>query len=47
MSGRAGPLIETLQILKINNIPLNRMVDARINPLLGQQIHTVVQRVAA
>ena len=32
LSGQAGPLMEILQILKANNIPLNRMVDIRSNP---------------
>ena len=34
LSGQAGPLMEILQILKANNIPLNRMVDIRSNPAL-------------
>lgn len=32
LSGQAGPLMEILQILKANNVPLNRMVDIRSNP---------------
>jgi hypothetical protein len=47
LSGQAGPLMEILQILKVNNIPLNRMVDIRSNPVLRQQIQAVVQRAAA
>ncbi|AFC50742.1 hypothetical protein OCO_43790 [Mycobacterium intracellulare MOTT-02] len=31
LSGQAGPLMEILQILKANNVPLNRMVDIRSN----------------
>ena len=46
LSGQAGPLMEILQILKANNIPLNRMVDIRSNPALRQQIHAVVRRAA-
>lgn len=46
LSGQAGPLMEILQILKVNNIPLNRMVDIRSNPALRQQIHAVVRRAA-
>jgi hypothetical protein len=47
LSGQAGPLMEILQILKANNIPLNRMVDVRSNPMLRQQIQAVVRRAAA
>jgi hypothetical protein len=46
LSGQAGPLMEILQILKANNIPLNRMVDIRSNPVLRQQIQAVVHRAA-
>ena len=34
LSGQAGPLMEILQILKANDVPLNRMVDIRSNPAL-------------
>src|SRR5947209_11071070 len=44
LSGQAGPLMEILQILKANNVPLNRMVDIRSNPGLRQQIQAVVRR---
>jgi len=44
LSGQAGPLMEILQILKANNIALDRMVDIRSNPALRQQIHAVVRR---
>ncbi len=46
LSGQAGPLMEILQILKANNVPLNRMVDIRSNPVLRQQIRAVVRRAA-
>jgi hypothetical protein len=46
LSGQAGPLMEILQILKANNIPVNRMVDIRSNPVLRQQIQAVVRRAA-
>jgi len=46
LSGQAGPLMEILQILKDNNVPLNRMVDIRSNPALRQQIQVVVRRAA-
>lgn len=44
LSGQAGPLMEILQILKANNIPLNRMVDIRSNPALRGQIQAVMRR---
>jgi hypothetical protein len=47
LSGQAGPLMEILQILKANNVPLSRMVDVRSNPMLRQQIQAVVRRAAA
>jgi hypothetical protein len=47
LSGRAGPLMEILQLLKANGIPLNRMVDIRSNPVLRQQIQAIVRRAAA
>lgn len=46
LSGQAGPLMEILGILKANNVPLNRMVDIRSNPVLRQQIQAVVRRAA-
>ena len=46
LSGQDGPLMEILQILKANNVPLNRMVDIRSNPVLRQQIQAVVRRAA-
>jgi len=46
LSGQAGPLMEILQILKANDVPLNRMVDVRSNPVLRQQIQAVVRRAA-
>jgi putative oligomerization/nucleic acid binding protein len=47
LSGQAGPLMEILQILKANRVPLNRMVDVRSDPVLRQQIHAVVRRAAS
>ena len=46
LSGQAGPLMEILQILKANGVPLNRMVDIRSNPALRQQVQAVVRRAA-
>jgi hypothetical protein len=47
LSGQAGPLMEILQLLKANGIPLNRMVDVRSDPGLRRQIQAVVRRAAA
>jgi hypothetical protein len=47
LSGQAGPLMEILQILKANNVPLNQAGDLRSNPVLRQQISAVVRRAAA
>jgi Short C-terminal domain len=46
LSGQVGPLMEILQILKANNVPVNGMVDIRSNPALRQQIQAVVRRAA-
>jgi hypothetical protein len=46
LSGQAGPLMEILQVLKANNVPLDRMVDIRSNPALRGQIQAVVRRAA-
>jgi hypothetical protein len=46
LSGQAGPVMEILQILKANDIPFNRMVDIRSNPVARQQVQAVVRRAA-
>jgi len=46
LSGQAGPLMEILQILKANNLPLSQAGDLRSNPALRQQIQAVVRRAA-
>jgi hypothetical protein len=46
LSAQAGPLMEILQILRANNVPLNGMVDIRSNPAVRQQIQAVVRRAA-
>jgi hypothetical protein len=47
LSGQAGPLMEILQILRANGIPLNQMVDLRSNPALRRQVVAVVRRAGA
>ena len=47
LSGQAGPLMEIMQILKANNIPMNGTIDIRSNPAVRQQVMDVVRRAAA
>jgi hypothetical protein len=47
LSGQAAPLMEILQILKANNVPMNGTIDIRSNPVVRQQVMNVVRRAAA
>lgn len=47
LSGRTGPLMEILQILKANGIGMNNMIDLRSNPAARQQVQAIVRRAAA
>jgi hypothetical protein len=47
LSGQAGPLMEIMQILKANNVPMNGTIDIRSNPVVRQQVMNVVRRTAA
>ena len=47
LSGQAGPLMEIMQILKANNVPMNGTIDIRSNPAVRQQVMNVVRRAAA
>jgi hypothetical protein len=47
LSGQAGPLMEIMQILKANNVPMNGAIDIRSNPVARQQVMDVVRRAAA
>jgi hypothetical protein len=47
LSGQAGPLMEIMQILKANNVPMNGTIDIRSNPMVRQQVMDVVRRTAA
>jgi hypothetical protein len=47
LSGQAGPIMEILQILRANNVPVQGAVDIRSNPVVRQQVMAVVRRVAA
>ena len=47
LSGQAAPLMEIMQILKANNVPMNGTIDIRSNPVVRQQVMNVVRRAAA
>jgi Short C-terminal domain len=47
LSGQAGPLMEIMQILKANNVPMDGTIDIRSNPVVRQQVMNVVRRAAA
>ncbi|MCB0937333.1 MAG: SHOCT domain-containing protein [Mycobacterium sp.] len=44
LRGQAGPLMEILQILRANGIPLGGNIDIRANPVVRQQVTAVVRR---
>jgi hypothetical protein len=47
LSGQAAPLMEIMQILKANQVPMNGTIDIRSNPAVRQQVMSVVRRTAA
>ena len=47
LSGQAAPLMEIMQILKANGVPMNGTIDIRSNPVVRQQVMNVVRRAAA
>lgn len=47
LSGQAGPLLEIMQILKANGVPMDGTIDIRSNPAVRQQVMNVVRRAAA
>lgn len=47
LSGQAGPLMEIMQILKVNGVPMTGSIDMRSNPVVRQQVMDVVRRAAA
>jgi len=47
LSGQAGPLMEILQILKANNVPMKGTIDIRSNPVVRQQVMAIVRRAGA
>jgi Short C-terminal domain len=47
LRGQAGPLMEIIQILRANNVPMNGTIDIRSNPVARRQVMDVVRRAAA
>jgi hypothetical protein len=47
LSGQVVPLMEIMQILKANGVPMTESIDMRSNPAVRQQIMDVVRRAAA
>ncbi|CAN5837696.1 SHOCT domain-containing protein [soil metagenome] len=47
LSGQTAPLMEILQILKANNIPMKGTIDIRSNPAVRQQVMSIVRRAGA
>ncbi len=47
LTGRSGPIMNILQILKANGVALEGMADLRSNPAVRQQVMDVVRRATA
>ena len=47
LTGRSGPIMAILQILKANGVSLEGMADLRSNPAVRQQVMDVVRRATA
>ena len=47
LTGRSGPIMDILQILKSNGVALSGMADLRSNPAVRQQVMDVVRRATA
>jgi hypothetical protein len=47
LTGQAGELMEILQVLHANGIPLHGDVDLRAHPAVREQVMTIVRRAAA
>lgn len=47
LSGQAAPLMEILQILKANHIPMKGTIDIRSNPAVREQVMSIVRRAGA
>ena len=44
LTGQAGPLMQILQVLHANGIPLSGSIDIRSNPVVRQQVMDIVRR---
>ena len=44
LTGQAGPLMQILQVLHANQIPLGGTIDIRSNPVVRQQVMEIVRR---
>lgn len=47
LRGQVGPLMQILQILRANGIPMDGTIDIRSNPVVRQQVMDIVRRAAA
>ncbi|KAB7755588.1 SHOCT domain-containing protein [Mycolicibacterium mucogenicum] len=47
LTGRSGPIMDILQILKSNGVALSGIADLRSNPVVRQQVMDVVRRATA
>jgi hypothetical protein len=47
LTGRVGPLMQILQVLHANRIPLSGTIDIRSNPVVRQQVMEIVRRAGA
>lgn len=47
LSGQVGPLMEIMHILKANGVPMDGTIDIRSNPVVRQQVMSVVRRAAS
>lgn len=46
LTGQAGPLMDILQVLHANHVPLTGAIDIRSNPVARQQVMEIVRRAA-
>jgi hypothetical protein len=44
LTGNTDALMEILQVLKANGVPMNSMIDLRSNPAARQQVQNIVRR---
>lgn len=47
LTGKAAPLMQILQVLHANGVPLNGSIDIRSNPVVRQQVMDIVRRAGA